>query len=70
MCFISMVMWKARERSLTFPDENGSSSLESYYNGVKSSLSTLPNYLKTEYGEERKKNDVLSGAEVSDRRNK
>ena len=65
-----MVMWKARDRSLTFPEENGSSSLELYYNGVKSSLSTLPNYLRTEYGAERKKNDVLSGSEVSDRRNR
>ena len=64
---MSMVMYKARSKSLEFPEENGSTSLEQHYVGVKKSLGTLPGFLKNEYLQERKDNDVLITSEVNER---
>ena len=65
-----MIIYKARSKSLEFPEDNGSSELQLHYSGVKTSLSTLPSYLRIEYVEERKKKDSLYGAEVNERRHK
>ena len=65
---MSMVMYKARSQTLEFPEENGCTSFEQHYIGVKQSLGTLPSFQRNEYIEERKNNDVLINSEVNDRR--
>ena len=53
-----------------FPEANDSSDLERHYRNLKKSLASLPNHLRTDYHEQKRRKEALISAETNERRMK
>ena len=57
-------------KSSMFPEANDSSDLERHYRNLKKSLASLPNHLRSDYHEQKRRKEALISAETNERRMK